>query len=630
MWIVSEEKRREEKAKRVYDGLLSKREPPSCFLAVILQEEAIEHRTFWSNVNKRSKCLWWRFSCKSRQKLKIPVILKNFGTFLEKIEDRVLWPKKNKTMAEPSKAEGRIYGIERLGDSNYQAWKISVKRVLKQKNLLKFVDGTVAKPAESDPLFHKFEQESIKCALTLMLTMSQHLQGVFADVYDPTEIWDTLKQRFTESEKLKKLFAFRDLLRCRMLEEENMREYLARVEQLAKIAVDVGCSGVTDELIGMIKLCGLPESYDSVILRAESSTDVNTADHVETFLLKGDGSGKRRKEVKADDNSETDTVRAETKKRSGRRHQKSSSNNKKNKTTCFACKKQGHFARECQFKRTTSQSSGIEQLSPEKGKDKPMWFRVSKMTMGTAGKKTSWRNPDKFKKRGLGSYSATEPIVGEDKRSIQVKTSPATMPEKRVSEAAARDYRAVLEERVRVEIDRGRRLAREYDVKSRSLGKILRLVFDHDKDDVAAIMKNQDTQVREDVDAIPKEHVADEARVGEIHRRHDSEDIERAGSSLQSKEAPAHEDSLAERYNLLKIVWTKNNDGILVPQADHMAYMQSWTQASSEGRKQLLLQDEQFYEEVKLRGKKLTPTRGGEKSTRPKEESVSAVRRTEL
>lgn len=185
----------------------------------------------------------------------------------------------------------------------------------------------------------------------LELEQLKHL----TDCTTAAQMWSKLKTVHSERSEQSAQILLEKFINCKMDEEENMADYIARVTSLAQRLKDMKLEQKEPMIIAKI-LSSLPAKFDHVrtawyaVPRAEQNIERLT-DHLvnEESLMNLRVSG----DIKTA--SGTAYIASSSKTRS-RNHNKGSSKDDKPKRAgkCNYCHKQGHWAREC-FKRQRNQ-----------------------------------------------------------------------------------------------------------------------------------------------------------------------------------------------------------------------------------------------------------------------------------
>jgi hypothetical protein len=169
------------------------------------------------------------------------------------------------------------YTIAKFDGTNYHLWKFKIQMVLEEKDLW---DALVEdRPATVEgALDWDRKDRKAKAVICLALTDAQLMNVRSAAT--SLEVWTKLEALYEGKGLANRLFLRRRFFTISMEEGETMLGYLNRVKELAGQleAID---AGLEDEDIVMTLLCGLPDSYNSLITSLESrNTDELTLEYV--------------------------------------------------------------------------------------------------------------------------------------------------------------------------------------------------------------------------------------------------------------------------------------------------------------------------------------------------------------
>ncbi|KAL0458381.1 UNVERIFIED_CONTAM: hypothetical protein Slati_0465300 [Sesamum latifolium] len=84
---------------------------------------------------------------------------------------------------------GTILVTELLTTENYSTWTRSMRRALRAKNKLGFIDGTITKPNVTNPLFVLWERCNDMIVSWIQNSISPQLKTSIIFVDDASEIW---------------------------------------------------------------------------------------------------------------------------------------------------------------------------------------------------------------------------------------------------------------------------------------------------------------------------------------------------------------------------------------------------------------------------------------------------------
>ncbi|XP_031402520.1 uncharacterized protein LOC116212069 [Punica granatum] len=85
-----------------------------------------------------------------------------------------------------------------LNEDNYLAWSRAMLIVLRARNKLPFIDGSLEKTEEEDPLRERWERCNSTLLAWIFNTMEERLQATVAYAIDAKGLWDDLKERYSE------------------------------------------------------------------------------------------------------------------------------------------------------------------------------------------------------------------------------------------------------------------------------------------------------------------------------------------------------------------------------------------------------------------------------------------------
>lgn len=207
--------------------------------------------------------------------------------------------------------------IERLlGRENYATWKVAVNAFLDLDdlwdNVVELNDGI---PAEPD----KDRKARNKLKLSIDPSCYTHIQNAST----AAEIWKALADAFEDSGLTRRCGLLRKLIMTTYKMCGSMEKYVSEVVNTAHQLNNTGLR-VDEEWVGMILLCGLPESYRPMIMALENSGMKITGDAIKTKLLQ---------EVSFEEQNQAFASTF------GTPHRRP--------IVCHTCGEEGHYAREC-------------------------------------------------------------------------------------------------------------------------------------------------------------------------------------------------------------------------------------------------------------------------------------------
>ncbi|PKI78573.1 hypothetical protein CRG98_001045 [Punica granatum] len=91
----------------------------------------------------------------------------------------------------------QVIGCTLNGD-NYLTWSWAMLIALRARNKLAFINGSLERPDDEDPLRERWERCNSTVLAWIFNTMEGNLQATVAYVVDARSLWDDLKERFSE------------------------------------------------------------------------------------------------------------------------------------------------------------------------------------------------------------------------------------------------------------------------------------------------------------------------------------------------------------------------------------------------------------------------------------------------
>lgn len=248
--------------------------------------------------------------------------------------------------------------IQPLSAENYDTWKLQMKAILIKNDLWGYVSGTKLIPAttavEERAKWQDLDQKA--CAdITLSVTPSE--LGLITECTTSLEMWDKLESTFQSKGPARKATLLKRVALARLKDGDNVREHLNdffdAVAKLKEIKVTVG-----DDLLAILLLYSLPESYETFRCALETRDELPSPSVLRVKILEED-QARKAKEDRADQNA----MYVKNTKHGGRNRKsenvvKGNTTGDKKKFVCFKCGKAGHFARNCKTKQSSGCQSG--------------------------------------------------------------------------------------------------------------------------------------------------------------------------------------------------------------------------------------------------------------------------------
>ena len=103
----------------------------------------------------------------------------------------------------PSESPSTVIVSPLLTGNNYHSWSRSVRMALVSKNKMGFLNGSIATPASTDPLYPAWERCNTMLMSWLLNSVSQSIAQSVIYLDHASEIWKDLRERFSQSDLLR-------------------------------------------------------------------------------------------------------------------------------------------------------------------------------------------------------------------------------------------------------------------------------------------------------------------------------------------------------------------------------------------------------------------------------------------
>ena len=151
--------------------------------------------------------------------------------------------------------------IEKLGESNFHAWKQKIEHLLALKDLSDFIEES-SPPDGADKAAWK--KKDRKAQAVIGLTLSDDLLENVRDVASTKDMWQKICDIFERHTLLNKLSARKKFYTALKGENESAPQFSNRIRQLASTLKSMKVT-VDESEMAMALLNGLPEAYDPLI-----------------------------------------------------------------------------------------------------------------------------------------------------------------------------------------------------------------------------------------------------------------------------------------------------------------------------------------------------------------------------
>ena len=250
-------------------------------------------------------------------------------------------------------------------DSNFAAWKVRVKTLLDEKDLLNHIQPEVKNKPEDPsretlPEWKKADKRAksliTKCLGDAILTEMEELTT-------PLQMWEWLENRYQRKSVASRIFLKKKLVQMTCNENESLDDYFRKFDEVYRKFKNAGGAMEESDLV-MQLMISLPDRFDNIVSALENLEPTElTMERVKARLLEEE-TKRKTKLVKTDQSTGAAF---------------NSNRNTKKLPICYNCKEEGHKRPECP-KRNKNKKKGAAQ-NAEKRRDEQHFGMISEITI---------------------------------------------------------------------------------------------------------------------------------------------------------------------------------------------------------------------------------------------------------
>lgn len=245
-----------------------------------------------------------------------------------------------------------VAGFAKLNRNNYKTWKEDVVCLLAQEGVKKWIVKSTQPVLPVNHSFSdglKYDQLKERAIGLLKSACDSETRQIIANVEDPADAWNLLSQAFESSSRARKAYLLTEYMNVKINPQEPMSVFIARFEAAYR-KVEEADEEISEEQRCYQLIRYLPDSFDGLVREIYSLSKENfTFANIKEKLLTEDG----RRSIKEQEREANENVFAATSnlKQSGNR---TFLGKNKDQRKCFNCGRPGHFARNCDRRKSQS------------------------------------------------------------------------------------------------------------------------------------------------------------------------------------------------------------------------------------------------------------------------------------
>jgi len=149
--------------------------------------------------------------------------------------------------------------MELLGKDNFETWKVQMQAVLVMHDLWEFASGEKPRPTEDAGAIRTWEKSDQKAKGKIILAIKPSELKHITECETSKEVWMKLKELHQSSGPARKATMLKRLLRYKMANDENVRDYLANFFQTTDRLREMDIN-IPQDLIALMLMNSLPPS----------------------------------------------------------------------------------------------------------------------------------------------------------------------------------------------------------------------------------------------------------------------------------------------------------------------------------------------------------------------------------
>lgn len=258
--------------------------------------------------------------------------------------------------------------LELLSKDNYDTWRIQAEALLIKNDTWGYVSGEKSKPvvstdpatsAQSQAAYDAWFIEDRKAKSDLILSIHPSELKQVKGCETSKSVWDKLESIYASKGPARKATLLKNLMLRKMPEDGNVKDHLNdlfdAVDKLQSMDVEIN-----GDMLAIIILYSLPDSYDTFRCAIESRDDLPDAETLKIKIIEESEARKRKPPDQAPNAllAKQQNHRSRTSKGTAEKENKGTSSSTNKRVKCNYCKRFGHKAVDCYAKKNSDQKAG--------------------------------------------------------------------------------------------------------------------------------------------------------------------------------------------------------------------------------------------------------------------------------